>query len=405
MQLDTPGAPHLTYCTNIHPGESWGEVKINLEQHVSAAAARVRAARAFAGPFGVGLRLSARAVGELRARGELDALKELLKARGLYVFTMNGFPYGTFHRARVKEAVYDPDWLEAARLDYTIDLAELLAELLPQGVTGSVSSVPCGFRSRVRSADDAARAADSLLRAAAHLCGVRTRTGKTIQLLLEPEPCCHLETSYDAAAFFERHLLARTALDRFAGLAGVARGGAEEAVRRHLGVCLDACHMAVEFEDAADALGRLAAAGIGVGKIQISAGLEVAFRRAAELDSLAAFADDVYLHQVVERHESTLTRYLDLPEALAAAADGPARERLWRIHYHVPVFLERLGPFRGTQPFLRDLLRYLGQTPISPHLEVETYTWDVLPHEHRQELVDSIARELTWVLGHLGEPT
>ena len=390
MRLRAAGAPHLTYCTNIHPGETWAEVRANLARYTTAVKAEV----APDVPFGVGLRLSARAAEELAAPAALDELRAFLAAEGLYVFTINGFPHGTFHGAAVKEQVYLPDWLDDRRLAYTDRLATLLAALLPDGVEGSVSTVPGAFKPRVRSHDDAAAMADRMLRHAGTLHALRERTGRTITLALEPEPCCHLETIAETVAFFETHLFSTAAVARAAALTGLATTAAAVVLRRHLTVCLDACHMAVEFEEAGATLDALARAGIRVGKIQVSAGLDVHLTGATRA-ALEPFAEGVYLHQVVERGANGLQRWVDLPEALAAAGDG-ARD--WRIHFHVPLFREQLGPFHNTQPWLRALLDVVRTTPVSPHLEVETYTWDVLPAEFRQEpIVTAIARELRWV--------
>ncbi len=398
MRLPVAGRPHLTYCTNIHAGETWGEVRENLQRYVLAVKREVAPDR----PFGVGLRLSARAAEELEAPRELAALQEFLAASGLYVFTINGFPYGVFHGTRVKEEVYLPDWMDEARLVYTDRLAHLLAALLPEepGLEGTVSTVPGAFKARVRGEADAARMAELMLRHAATLFRVRERTGKTISLALEPEPCCHMETVSETVGFFERHLLARGAVDRFAALTGLGRGESEAALHRHLGVCFDACHMAVEFEDPGAAVRAFAGAGIRIGKFQISAGLKVSLRGRDEavLAALRPFAEGVYLHQVVERRDRALTRFLDLPDALRAAGeDGGPRE--WRVHFHVPLFREQLGLFLNTQDYLRELLALLRRECPSGHLEVETYTWDVLPEEYRREgIVAAVARELQWVV-------
>jgi sugar phosphate isomerase/epimerase len=409
VRLAAPGAPHLTYCTNVHPGESWAEVRANLERHVLAVRRRV----APDAPFGLGLRLSARAADELSAPDVLAELREFLGAHRLYVFTVNGFPYGPFSGTPVKEHVYRPDWLEDARLRYTDRLAALLAELLPADVGGSISTVPGAFKPRVRAAGDADAMADRLVRAAATLHAIRERTGKSIILALEPEPCCHCETIAETIAFFTR-VFSRRSIAALARLTGIGAGASEAALRRHLGVCFDACHMAVEFEEPAAALDALAAAGIAVGKIQLSAGLavEVAPGDAETRRALARFAEGVYLHQVVARSGDQLRRYLDLPEALATVGDPGAASLVhaeppdgardapsaWRIHFHVPLFREHLGRFRSTQPYVRALLELIRRDVPSPHLEVETYTWDVLPEEYRDEPVDvAVARELVWV--------
>jgi sugar phosphate isomerase/epimerase len=402
VKLASPGQPHLTYCTNIHPGETWAEVRSNLERYVVAVKARVAPDRR----FGVGLRLSAEAAGALAAPGELEAFRAFLDAHGLYVFTINGFPYGVFHGTRVKEDVYLPDWLDEARLVYSDRLAGLLAELLPAepGLDGSVSTVPGAYKARVGGEADAARMAEQLRRHAATLHRLREQTGKSISLALEPEPCCHVETIAEAVRFFEDHLFAAASVGDFDRITGLGRGESEAALRRHLGVCFDACHMAVEFEDPREGLQALRAAGIRVGKIQLSAGLRVRLDPGdrALLDALRPFAEGVYLHQVVERRDGTLTRFADLPEALATVNPRGGEPREWRIHFHVPLFRAELGRFANTQDYLGEVLGLLRQDAHAPHLEVETYTWDVLPEEYRREdIVTAVARELRWVLDRL----
>jgi sugar phosphate isomerase/epimerase len=401
VKLGAPGGPHLTYCTNIHPGENWPEVRDNVERYATAVKRSVAPDR----PFGVGLRLSAAAADALARPGELDAFRDSLDEQGLYVFTLNGFPYGPFHGQPVKERVYLPDWLDPERLRYTDRLATLLAALLPDGMEGTVSTVPGAFAPRVGGEADEARMAEMLVRHAATLHRIREETGKRIALALEPEPCCHLETSVDAVGFWERHLFAPRAIRSLAAHTGMADGASEAFLREHLGVCLDACHLAVEWEEPAAALDRFRRAGIRVPKVQLSAGLraEIAGPDDPRLDALEAFADPVYLHQVVERRgDGRLVRYLDLPEALARARAEPEGAREWRVHFHVPLFRERLGPFTNTQPWLGELLDRLRGEPEMPHLEVETYTWDVLPERFRREdVTDAIARELRWVMERL----
>ncbi|HEX6274433.1 MAG TPA: metabolite traffic protein EboE, partial [Polyangiaceae bacterium] len=257
MKLETPAGAHLTYCTNIHPGESWADVREALRTHVVCVKRRVSPSA----PFGVGLRLSARAAEELATTpGALAEARAELDAAGLYVFTLNGFPYGEFHGTRVKERVYRPDWLEDARIDYTGSLARVLAALLPADTPGSISTVPGCFAERAERG--AARAvAHNVARAAAELATLERETGVTIALALEPEPACLLETTDDALAFFERELFSRDVLEAFAERLGADASRVEPVLRRHVGVCLDACHASVEFERPLMALQKLSSAG------------------------------------------------------------------------------------------------------------------------------------------------
>lgn len=385
---------HLTYCTNIHAGEPLAEVMAGLARHLPAIKSAVAADR----PLGVGLRLGHQAAEGLRDPAALADLRRFLNEGGYYVFTLNGFPYGAFHGRAVKEDAYKPDWSDPLRLAYTDHLADLLAALLPSGLEGSVSTVPCTFKPWAEGRMDAIT--EHLIRHVAHLVGIAQKTGQAIALALEPEPYCHLETIDETVAFFNERLFARHGVARLAALSGLGAAAAEAAMRRHIGVCYDVCHAAVEFEDPKASIALLRANGIRIGKLQLSSALKVASLDAQSARHLAAFAEPVYLHQVVQKSNGTLRRFVDLPQALAAAGRAAGAE--WRVHFHVPVFLEQMTHFGTTQAFLAEILRLHREDPISAHLEVETYTWDVLPEAYRNvDLSSAIARELNWVKGQL----
>ncbi|HET6320786.1 MAG TPA: metabolite traffic protein EboE [Hyphomicrobium sp.] len=398
MRLALPGSPHLTYCTNIHAGESWAEIFAALRKYVPGIKARVSAEA----PMGLGLRLSAAAADELSSPRALAELQSFLREADLYVFTVNAFPYGAFHATRVKEQVYEPDWRTEARLQFTDRAADILAQLLPSGIEGSISTVPGAFKDAIKTEADVEAMVQTLLRHAAHLHALRRDTGKSIVLALEPEPCCFIETIAEAIAFFNGRLFARSSIDVFARLANVPAEQAEAAMRRHLGVCLDVCHAAVEFEDPTECVAHLEAAGIRVPKIQLSSALRVPSVDARAIELLRSFDDGIYLHQTVADGEGSLTRYTDLPDAIAAHRGGAASGE-WRVHCHVPLFRADYGALQSTQQQLAELLAACRARAMAPHLEVETYTWDVLPADIREgDIGDDIARELTWVRSQLG---
>lgn len=385
----------LTYCTNVHRGETWDEVWAVLQTDVLAVRNDVAPDR----PFAIGLRLSGIALGEASRPAALEQIKAYLQENELYVFTLNAFPYGPFHGTRVKEDVYLPDWRDEERLRYTDASADYLAEILPEGMMGSVSTAPGCFKTNVKGPETIADMADRFVRHAAHLVDVERRTGRSIALAIEPEPSCFLETTAEAVAFFQDHLFGGVAVDRLAGLSGLTSAEAEAALRKHLGLCLDLCHAAVEFEEPAEVYAALRAAGITVTKLQISAGLRLSTVGHNTRALLQPFDDGVYLHQVIERRNGDITRYPDLHEAFSALdGEAEARDREWRVHYHIPLFLDDLGPFSSTQSFVREALALHRQDPIAEHLEVETYTWGVLPQRYRTSgLAPAIARELQWV--------
>jgi hypothetical protein len=387
----------LTYCSNIHPGESWSDVFAQLGR----ALPRVRDLLGATGPFGIGLRLSAAAARELDGPEALQHFLEFLSAGNYYVPTINGFPYGAFHGTRVKEHVYLPDWRDPRRLDYTNRLARLLAGFASHRgeSAASVSTVPGMFRANVQTENDVTAMATAMLHHAAYLVRLREETGVTISLAIEPEPACYLETVDDAVRYFESYLFNPPIVQSVARESGVALSRAD--VARHVGLCLDTCHMAVEFEDPAAAFARVRAEGIGVYKVQLSSALRVAPGPPETARSLLApFAEDTYLHQVVTARGDALTRYTDLPDALADTAVDTGAE--WRVHFHVPIFLDAMSGFATTQPYVRAVLDLLARTSACRCLEVETYTWDVLPREYRTtDVCTAIARELAWVRGVL----
>jgi hypothetical protein len=371
-------------------------VRAGLEKHLPP----IKAAASPGLPLGVGLRLGRAAAEALREPAALAALKRFLDEGAYYVFTLNGFPYGPFHGRAVKENAYRPDWSEPERLAYTDHLADVLSALLPAGQDGSVSTVPCTFKPWAEGRIDAV--VEHLVHHVAHLVGIARDKGQTISLALEPEPYCYLETIDEAIAFFQSRLFDRTGVARLAALSGLSPGEAERAMRRHIGLCYDVCHAAVEFEDPRASIARLRASGIGIFKLQLSAALRVARFGSGSAKQLAEFAEPVYLHQVVRRANGTLQRHVDLPQALAEAAGAEGSE--WRVHFHVPIFLERMEHFDTTQAFLAEILALHRAAPISRHLEVETYTWDVLPAAYRGvPLAAAIARELNWVKAQLGQ--
>jgi hypothetical protein len=397
MRLDRLGDVHLTYCTNIHAGESWRDVCSSLDAHVPEVKRRVSPDR----PMGVGLRLSGEAAAAARNPENLRGFQDQLQRLGAYVFTINAFPYGPFHGVRVKEQVYLPDWRSSARVAFTSDAAAVLATILPEGQEGSISTVPGSFKANAGEPGAQAAMTQNLLRAVAELVQIERECGKTIALALEPEPCCFLETVDETIAYFESALLSRDALGALAAMTKVSAASAERQLRRHLGVCYDACHGSVEFEQPVGAMTRLRASGLNVAKLQLSVAMRIPQMRADLASELEPYNDGVYLHQTVVQHEGKLTRYIDLPDALADFKGGHAQGE-WRIHCHVPLFLSDMGAIGSTQGDLLDVLRAMRDTPLSRHLEVETYTWDVLPSALRTGSKSAdIAREMSFCLQEL----
>lgn len=385
---------HLTYCTNIHAGETWTEIQANLTQYIGLVRAHVAPGKR----FGIGLRLSAQAANDLCNPQQMQSFQHFLSQNNLYVFTINGFPYGTFHGQRVKEELYLPDWRSQERLTYTNMLADLLAEILPnEDLDGSISTVPGAYKLAIKDASDIQQMTSNLIKHVAHLVQLKRRTGKHITLALEPEPCCFLETIDETVAYFTENLFGDEAVTTLRALSSLNKPEALRAIKSHIGLCLDLCHAAVEFEDINSCLIKLHNAEIGIYKMQISAGMSIKDFSDETLLALQEFNDAVYLHQVVERKQGALNQFVDIPNAMQSLSKHALPDE-WRVHFHVPIFQDALGKFHSTKDFLIKALALQRHQPISKHLEVETYTWDVLPAYLKQQSIDlAIARELIWV--------
>ena len=379
---------HLAYCTNVHPAETWVETFAALKHFVLAVKARVQPA----GPYAIGLRLSDLASRELAEGNELVAFQRWLEQHACYVFTINGFPFGQFHGTRVKENVYAPDWSDPRRLDYTNRLFDLLVRLVPAGVEGSVSTLPGSFKDFITSREQVRAIETNLSRCVHHIDDLSRKFGRELHLGLEPEPFGLFENTTETLAFFE-HLRACDSKD-------------ERLVRR-LGVNYDTCHFAVEYEEPEAALAAFAQNDIRISKVHISNALRLQ-PGVANLHSLAAFHDEVYLHQVITRDAGgNLVKYRDLQPALKAASARFSAEE-WRVHFHVPLHWKPDQGIQGlqtTEDHLRGVLRHAGAHPgFCSHFEMETYTWSVLPDVLRaRDVIDQIVAEYEWTLARLRE--
>lgn len=398
MQIGTNNI-HLTYCTNIHPGESWDEVFANLKQYIPVLKSRLSPEK----PFGIGLRLANIAAQELLEENKLAQFQSWLTAQNLYVFTLNGFPYGGFHHQVVKDGVYAPDWSKLERLDYTINLAKVLATLLPQDMEGGISTVPLSYKpwwkcDRTAESDIFQFSCLHLASLTAELINIRQQTGKLIHLDIEPEPDGLLENTAEVIDFFTNWLIP-TSGAYLAKSLGISTQLAETQLLEHIRVCYDTCHFALEYEDPAIVFARFQDAGIKIGKIQLSAAIKVLLPADREvlLSRLRPFAESTYLHQVIERWaDGSLHHYPDLVTALPHLEQSKAKE--WRTHFHVPIFVSDYQVLQSTQDDIIAVLQLLQANPVCQHLEIETYTWDVLPQEMKIDLLASIQREYEWVL-------
>jgi hypothetical protein len=321
---------------------------------------------------------------------------------------MNGFPYGGFHRQRVKDEVHQPDWTTQERLDYTKKLFFLLAELLPEGMEGGISTSPISYKywhkDEAAVADAMEKGVRNLVQVAIQLHDIKTSSGQLLHLDIEPEPDGLLEDTQTTLDFYQKWLIPK-GKEILQNEKGMSPEEAEACLREHIQLCYDVCHFAVMNEAPEEALQQFEAAGIRIGKVQISAALKALLPKGDRQKKEAAFrqfAESTYLHQVVALDKKcNRKQYPDLPEALEEINRPEIKE--WRTHFHVPVFLENYGELQSTQDDVLKTLNYLQTHPLTHHLEVETYTWEVLPEDIRLELTDSIVRELQWVRENMKE--
>jgi hypothetical protein len=379
---------HLGYCTNIHRGETWEETWNGLKNYTLRVKDRVSAGK----PYGIGLRLGQQAALELSAPGKIAEFKAWLDANGCYVFTINGFPYGSFHGTRVKEQVFKPDWSTPERLVYTNLLFDILAQLLPPGVSGSVSTLPGSHKTFGVGADELNAIFTNLRLCREHIEKVSVASGHDLHLGLEPEPLGLFETSGETLKFFGLYL---------------DRNPQDRDFFKFVGLNYDTCHLAIEFEDAQKALDRITGAGIRLSKLHFSSALKLKPTH-ENIAKLHAFDEPVYFHQVIASYgaDEPLRRFKDLPDALQFAQANPNDlGEEWRVHFHIPIHAQPGGGFDSTRDHLIGAMDWLAANPKKcQHIEMETYTWEVLPDEMRSgDVVDQLVKEYEWTLEEMGK--
>ncbi len=359
---------NLTYCMNVHPCETLDDIFHNITRYVMPIKERVCADSM----FGVGMWFPHLVASTLIEH--IERLKEFLIQNDLYVFTINGFPWGPFHGQAVKQNVYKPDWSDRRRLHYTMDLIDILAALLPINGEGSISTVPITYGKILPE-----QTVTFLSKATEYCNTVYNKTGKKIYLALEPEPDCYLENTDDVITFFESIRNSKTNL------------------KDYLGICFDTCHFAIQGEDLTQSMKRMLANEIPIYKVQISSAIKVDNTFGdTDLSVLRDFEEPVYLHQTRIFDKKTMTllnRFQDLGDALDANKKG-----LWYIHFHVPLYFSNLGYLGSTQTELSpDFLKFAFNE--CSNIEIETYTLNIMPN-HSLSVGESIVKEFQWIFSN-----
>ncbi|MEM1447815.1 MAG: metabolite traffic protein EboE [Planctomycetota bacterium] len=412
MRFVRPGeerALRLGYCLNLHAAESVADVRAALETF--SAPLRDRLLEGGDTRFGVGMYLASGAARELAAdAGATADLRAFLDEHRFDPFTFNAFPFGGFQEDGLKERVYEPTWLTPERVAFTVDVARVAAALASgrseDDAHVSISTHPGAYGADVRDRSTLRRCAEGFGRAVGELARIEDETGVRIVLSLESEPDASARNARALAEslVFTRLVASRVLQDEF-GRDVEASG---RLAARHLGTCLDCCHSAVEFEDAAEAL-TLASHEGPLGKVQFSSAIRLASpgEREDARVRLLAMDEPRFLHQVTARSGGEFVHLPDLPALRAAVAAGDATwlgAEEWRCHFHVPVDRADVGVLGTTRDHADAILDGLLAAPAdwsTPelHVEIETYTWSVLDEE--VDVVDGLEAEYRHVLGRL----
>ncbi len=396
---------HISYCSNIHPGELWKdhfhELKTNLP--------KIKAAVSPNQNFGIGLRLSAKAAKDLANPSNLQEFQNWMNENGFYVFTMNGFPFGDFHVKEVKDQVHAPDWTSKERFQYTKNLFDILNQLLENGQEGGISTSPLSYRfwhtentQEWKSKRD--QCTKHILLIAEYLYEKEVSTAKYMHLDIEPEPDGMLEDSQEFIAWYTQELIPM-AISYFNEKSKLDEDQAKAIINRYICLCYDVCHFALEYEDHQHCMDQLEKLNIKIGKFQVSSAIKVSLATDPEIrkhqkNKLNEFNEPIYLHQVIAKDsDGNLIKYKDLPDALNDTNDINHIE--WRSHFHVPIFLESYGELDSTQEDIIKVVNLHKEKQRTNHIEVETYTWGVLPKSLQVPIEESIARELSWLLDKL----
>jgi hypothetical protein len=392
------GLGHLTYSTLVHQTDNWEQLWKSVNTYLPAVKARVAPNQ----KFGVCLRTSAPSIALLAEEPSKRAdLKQFFADNDLYLYTANAFVYGVFKKQVIKEDVYEPDWQTPERRDYTKQVASLLADLAPEGINPSIQTAPLGFKPKVTGPDVVEAYTSNVIDVVAHLVELKKKTGKTVTLGLEPEPRCYLETTDETITYFKNHLFSGATAKRLATLTGLNEADAAQAMRDYMGVVFDIGHQAVGYEDIPASLQKLVDNGVQIVKLQEAASMYIPDVQQKTVDALQPFARTIYLSQTCQKKDGKMTWFLNLEDAFEDWYKNPGT-REWRTHFHVPVFLNDLGAFGTTRFALEQALAFHKKTPLSTHLEIETYTWDVLPdHLKTGDIVEYVTREIDWVKGQL----
>jgi hypothetical protein len=396
------GLGHLTYSTLVHPGDTWDEMKDSLQRYLPEVKSKFSPDKS----MGLSLRISNSSRMTLKnSPAERRWLKAFLEDNDLYVFTVNAFPYGPFKNRVVKADVYEPDWTTFDRAEYTMDIADILAEIARADINPTIQTAPLAFRPKSDSVEYQNLFNQNVYRTISHLMLLEKRTKVRVKLAVEPEPYCYLETIPETVDWFNNQIYTLAAAQSVAKISGEPLSEVFGAMRRYLGVVLDICHQSVEFENIDEDIALLNNSMIPIYKLQEAAALYVEEVTPEIVAELKKFTGTIYLSQTTMRQDGELTRYLNLEDAIEAYESDPSGgKREWRTHFHVPVFLNDLGLFKTTRFGIDVALAEHAKLPLSDHLEIETYTWDVLPtHLKSADITEYVLRELEYVKGKVLE--
>ncbi|MDT5039958.1 MAG: hypothetical protein QOE51_943 [Actinoplanes sp.] len=349
---------HLSHGANLRPARDLEAVVAQLDTYAAAIRARLGVDTLGVSlwlPPSLAAALAVNARARTRLRAELDA-------RGLEVVTLSGVPYAEGGDEGSATARYVPDWSSPDRLEYTLDLARILVDLLPEdAVRGDVTTVGIGRRAGWDAAKEK-KCAQVLGRLSGGLAEVAWHTGRAVRVGFQPEPGCVMDDTASTIA-----ALARVDKDR-------------------IGVCLDLANLACTWRDPAEVLDQFAAAGVQIIRVQVAAALEVG-NPVQAAETLRGYVEADHLHQVTTAEGGYVD---DLAQALGEFPPGP-----WRVRYHQPLHVRPVAPLAATTGVWRSALAHLmgGDGPSTEYLDIE--------NEVRPVDAEGITAELTYLKNEL----
>jgi hypothetical protein len=382
----------LSYCTNIHFGESWEEVFYILKFH----SRKLRNAFLKMDQFGIGLRLSNSSIINLSKSSFFFDFLFWLKINNFYIKSVNGFPYSFFGSNYIKDNVYLPDWSNFKRYIYSRRIIILFSNFLNKNNFGGISTLPLSYKyffCNYSYNNLYIKSIKYLYSLLILLNDIYVNNKIFIHLDIEPEPDCVVSNTLDYINFFKKWLLDRIILY-------FLKKKIHMFILNYFRICFDICHSSVEFESICQSFNSIFLFNIKFGKFQISSSLKIDKMNFYNSYVFSYLPETPYIHQVYGKtfYDNIIT-YKDISLAHILLYKKKIVE--YRIHYHVPIFFDKYEIFESTQQYIIEFFKLLKKRNAFYIFEIETYTFDILPCYLKLNILYSLKREYDWVIKNL----